>query len=128
MKNRLPHLVRNRAIAVLCVQVIAMQSISAWGIRGHTLANLAAVEGIPADGPVFLKTQKAYIGHLGTIPDTWRSVTEPYLRISEDANHSWYTEGFDFIPEPPHSRTEFILRVHDEYLGSASPIPSGRNC
>jgi hypothetical protein len=123
MKNRLPHLVRNRAIAVLCVQVIAMQSISAWGIRGHTLANLAAVEGIPADGPVFLKTQKAYIGHLGTIPDTWRSVTEPYLRISEDANHSWYTEGFDFIPEPPHSRTEFILRVHDEYLRVSKSNP-----
>ena len=34
----------------------------------------------------------------------------------EDANHSWYTEGFDFIPEPPNSRTEFILRVYDEYL------------
>ena len=25
-------------------------------------------------------------------------------------------EGFAFIPSPPHSRTEFILRVYDEYL------------
>lgn len=84
--------------------------------RGHTVANLAAVEGIPPDGPAFLKLQEAYIGHLGTIPDTWRSSTEPYLRISEDANHGWYTEGFDFIPNPPHSRAEFILRVYDQYL------------
>jgi hypothetical protein len=38
---------------------------------------------------------EAYIGHLGTIPDTWRSFTEPYLRISEDANHGRYTEQFD---------------------------------
>ena len=52
-----------------------------------------------------------------------RSFTEPYLRISEDANHSWYTEGFDFIPNPPHSRTEFILRVYDEYLRVKSADP-----
>jgi len=108
--------VTTKAIALFCAQLLAIQNLCGWGVRGHTLANLAAVERIPANGPAFLKAQKAYIGHLGTIPDTWRSVTEPYLRISEDANHSWYTEGFDFIPEPPRSRTEFILRVHDEYL------------
>jgi hypothetical protein len=76
-----------------------------------------------ANGPAFLRAQKAYIGHLGTIPDTWRSATEPYLRISEDANHSWYTEGFDFRGEPPRSRTEFILRVHDEYLRLSKSDP-----
>jgi hypothetical protein len=106
----------SKAIALLCTQLLVIQNLGAWGVRGHTLANLAAVEAIPPDGPVFLKAHKAYIGHLGIIPDTWRSVTEPYLRISEDANHSWYTEGFAFITEPPRSRTEFILRVHDEYL------------
>jgi len=106
----------HKAIALFCAQLLAIQNLGAWGVRGHTLANLAAVVAIPPNGPVFLKAQKAYIGHLGIIPDTWRSVTEPFLRISEDANHSWYTEGFSFIPEPPRSRTEFILRVHDEYL------------
>jgi len=112
-----------KATALLCVQLLAIQNLGAWGIRGHTLANLAAVESIPENGPAFLKAQKAYIGHLGIIPDTWRSVAEPYLRISEDANHSWYTEGFDFIPEPPRSRTEFILRVHDEYLRTVKSDP-----
>jgi hypothetical protein len=59
---------------------------------------------------------EAYIGHLGTIPDMWRGYSEPFLRISEDANHGWYTEQFDYIPNPPKSRTEFILAVHDQYL------------
>jgi hypothetical protein len=115
--------VTTKAIALFCAQLLAIQNLGAWGIRGHTLVNLAAVEAIPANGPVFLKAQKAYIGHLGTIPDTWRSVTEPFLRISEDANHSWYTEGFDFIPDPPRSRTEFILRVYDEYLRTVKSDP-----
>ena len=112
-----------RVTAQLCAQLLALQNLCAWGVRGHTLANLAAVESIPQNGPVFLKPQKAYIGHLGIIPDTWRSVSEPFLRISEDANHSWYTEGFDFIPQPPRSRTEFILRVYDEYLRVSKTDP-----
>jgi hypothetical protein len=115
--------VPGKTIALLCISLLAIQNLSAWGIRGHTIVNLAAVETIPSDGPVFLRAQKAYIGHLGSIPDTWRSVTEPFLRISEDANHSWYTEGFDFIPEPPRSRTEFILRVYDEYLRAVKAHP-----
>jgi hypothetical protein len=115
---------KKQAIALLCTQLLAIQNLSAWGVRGHTLTNLAAVESIPLSGPAILKTQKAYIGHLGTIPDTWRSPSEPFLRISEDANHSWYTEGFDFIPNPPLSRTEFILRVHDEYLRVSKSDPN----
>lgn len=112
-----------RIAAMALIGVLSVPRLDAWGLRGHTLSNLAAVELISSDGPVFLKTWKGYIGHLGTIPDTWRSVTEPYLRISEDANHSWYTEGFSFIPELPRSRTEFILRVYDEYLSARKSDP-----
>jgi hypothetical protein len=91
-----------RILALLSLPLVTLQPLGAWGDRGHTVANLAAVEGIPQDGPVFLKSLEAYIGHLGPIPDTWRSPSEPYLRISEDANHGWYTEGFSFIPNLPH--------------------------
>ena len=107
-----------RLILPACVVLpsIFLPSVDAWGFRGHTVVNLAAVESIPADGPAFLKTYKAYIGHLGPVPDTWRSPAEPYLRISEDPNHGWYTEQFDFIKQVPRSRTEFTLRVYDEYL------------
>src|SRR5215831_18442891 len=110
-------------MSLACMAAIAAGELGAWGFRGHTVANLAAVESIPSDGPVFLKAQKAYIGHLGPVPDTWRSPTEPYLRISEDPNHGWYTESFDFIKEVPRSRTEFTLRVYDEYLRVAKSDP-----
>lgn len=112
-----------KTVGFLCIQLVAIQNLRAWGVRGHTIANLAAVEAIPADGPVFLKAQKAYIGHMGAIPDTWRAFTEPFLRISEDPNHGWYTEAFNFIPDPPLSRTEFTLRVYDEYLRTAKSDP-----
>ncbi|HLK62075.1 MAG TPA: hypothetical protein VKU19_01450 [Bryobacteraceae bacterium] len=105
-----------KALSILSILSLTAPYAGAWGVRGHAVANLAAVEAIPQDGPAFLKAMEAYIGHLGPIPDTWRSPSEPYLRISEDANHGWYTEQFDFIPDPPHSRTEFILRVYDQYL------------
>src|SRR5450755_735080 len=114
---------KSRLTIGVCVTLLTIQSLTGWGVRGHTVANLAAAEGIGDDGPAFLRAQKAYIGHLGTIPDAWRSPSEPYLRISEDANHGWYTEGFAFIPDPPHSRTEFILRVYDEYLKTKTKDP-----
>jgi hypothetical protein len=114
---------RKRFLCWLCLELVGLQPAGAWGLRGHTVANLAAVEAIPADGPVFLKPQKAYIGHLGTIPDTWRSPAEPFLRISEDPNHGWYTEEFDFIKEIPRSRTEFTLKVYDEYLRVSKSDP-----
>lgn len=69
-----------KVIAMACIGFLSQPYLGAWGVRGHTVANLAAVEGIPQDGPAFLRAQKAYIGHLGTIPDTWRS---PPNRISE---------------------------------------------
>src|SRR5215469_13057008 len=112
-----------RFLALFTISLLNLQPLGAWGVRGHTVANLAAVEAIPPDGPAFLKAFEAYIGHLGAIPDTWRSFTEPYLRISEDANHGWYTEQFSFIPNPPHSRTEFVLRVYDEYLRAKATDP-----
>jgi len=112
----------NKTVALFCIAMLNLQQLDAWGFRGHTLANLAAVESI-SDGPTFLKAYKAYIGHLGPIPDTWRSVSEPYLRISEDPNHGWYTESFDFMREIPRSRTEFTLRVYDEYLRTIKSDP-----
>jgi hypothetical protein len=113
----------NKTIAISCAALLSLPQLDAWGFRGHTVANLAAVELIGGDGPIFLKAYKAYIGHLGPIPDTWRSVSEPYLRISEDPDHGWYTESFDFMKEIPRSRTEFTLRVYDEYLRVSKTDP-----
>ena len=112
-----------KLFSLACLWMMSLQRLDAWGFRGHTVANLAAVESIGGDGPAFLKTYKAYIGHLGPVPDTWRSPTDPYLRISEDPNHGWYTESFDFMKDIPRSRTEFTLRVYDEFLGVRKTDP-----
>jgi hypothetical protein len=111
-----------KRLAACAALILQPSPLIAWGLRGHTIANLAAVEAIQ-DGPVFLKAHKAYIGHLGTVPDLWRGMTEPFLRISEDPNHGWYTESFDFMKEIPRSRTEFTLRVYDEYLRVSKTNP-----
>jgi len=114
---------KRRLLAITGIGLLSWSQLSAWGFRGHTVANLAAVESIGPDGPVFLKADKAYIGHLGPIPDAWRSASEPFLRISEDPNHGWYTESFDFIRDIPRSRTEFTLKVYDEFLRVAKSDP-----
>jgi hypothetical protein len=117
-------LMMKKAVLFLCIGLLNIQQLGAWGFRGHTVANLAAVEAIGADGPAFLKAFKAYIGHLGPIPDSWRSPSDPFLRISEDPDHGWYTESFDFIKDIPRSRTEFTLRVYDEYLRVSKTDPA----
>lgn len=118
MKNML-----RKPLAGLSILLLASTQLGAWGLRGHTIANLVAVETLPDEGLAFLRAHTAYVGHLGTIPDMWRSMTEPFLRISEDPNHGWYTESFDFIKDVPRSRTEFTLRVYEEYLRVSKSDP-----
>jgi hypothetical protein len=36
-----------KVVAIIAVGLIHLQSVEAWGVRGHTVANLAAVEGLP---------------------------------------------------------------------------------
>src|ERR1700689_3443738 len=46
-----------------------------------------------------------------------------YVGISEHPNAGLYTESFDFIKDIPRSRTEFTLRVYDEYLRVSKSNP-----
>src|SRR5271154_6349952 len=87
-----------------------------WGPRGHQTSNRAAVDGIPSDGPVFIKNYREWIAQTGPVPDSWRGISEPYSKIFEDPNHGWFKEQFSFLPTIPRSRYEFVLRVYDEYL------------
>ncbi len=87
-----------------------------WGPRGHQSANRAAVRGLPADGPLFLKEYEDWIAKTGPVPDSWRGNGEPYSKLFEDPNHGWFKEQFAFLPEIPRSRYEFVLRLYDEFL------------
>lgn len=104
---------RIREISLLCVLVLAT---GGWGVRGHQSANRAAVKGLPADGPVFLKEYEDWIAKTGPLPDSWRGASEPYSKIFEDPNHGWFKEQFAFMTAIPRSRYEFVLRLYDEYL------------
>ena len=96
--------------------LVAVLLVGSWGPRGHITANRAAVDGIPEDGPVFLRNYREWIGQTGPVPDSWRGVTEPYSKIFEDPNHGWFKEQFSFMKQIPRSRYEFVLALYDEYL------------
>src|SRR3984885_10806811 len=96
--------------------LVAVLLLGGWGPRGHITANRAAVDGIPGDGPVFLRNYREWIGQTGPVPDSWRGASEPYSKIFEDPNHGWFKEQFSFMTEIPRNRYEFVLRLYDEYL------------
>lgn len=102
------------ALAVLATLMPASPAW-AWGPRGHEMANRAAVEAIPSDGPTFLKHYIDWITATGPLPDTWRGVGTPYSKLFEDPNHGWFREQFSFMKAIPRSRYEFVIEVYDEY-------------
>jgi hypothetical protein len=87
-----------------------------WGPRGHQTSNRAAVDGIPSDGPAFIKNYREWISQTGPVPDSWRGISEPYSKIFEDPNHGWFKEQFSFMKTIPRSRYEFVLALYDEHL------------
>jgi hypothetical protein len=88
----------------------------AWGQRAHAVIDRAALAAMPSDGPAFLLKYGDYIAASATMPDSWRSASEPFSKIEEDPNHGWFKEQFAFLKPIPRSRYEFILALHDEYL------------
>jgi hypothetical protein len=40
-------------ISLACLWMMSLQQLNAWGFRGHTVADLAAVESIGGEGPRF---------------------------------------------------------------------------
>lgn len=116
MNRRLP------AWAALAAFIFA-SPLWGWGPRGHEMANRAAVEAIPSDGPVFLQHYVNWISATGPIPDTWRGASTPYSKLFEDPNHGWFREQFSFMKTIPRSRYEFVLEVHDEYLKLSKTNP-----
>lgn len=112
------------SLTLLLALALVSATTDAWGVRGHTIANRAAVDAIPADGPVFLKEFRDWIGHTGPVPDSWRGIGEPHSKIFEDPNHGWFKEQFAFMTDIPRSRYEFVLRLYDEHLRLKATDPA----
>jgi hypothetical protein len=88
----------------------------AWGHRAHAVIDRAAIDALPADGPQFLRAYADDIATLATMPDSWRSASEPFAKIAEDPNHGWFREQFAFLKPVPRSRYEFMLALYREHL------------
>lgn len=88
----------------------------AWGHQAHVVIDRAAIEALPPDGPVFLRDYLDYITRSATLPDKWRSATEPFAKIEEDPNHGWFREQFAFLKLIPRSRYAFVLALYREHL------------
>jgi hypothetical protein len=101
-------------LSVLALVIAHPSGAYAWGKRAHAVIDAAAVDALPADGPIFLQKYKDYISDSSTIPDSWRSNSEPFSKIEEDPNHGWFMEQFSFMQMIPRSRYEFVIELYKE--------------
>ncbi|MEZ5356780.1 MAG: hypothetical protein R2762_29435, partial [Bryobacteraceae bacterium] len=104
-----------KQLLVLAALLVFAPVLDAWGLRGHSNINRAAVRTLPADGPLFLQAHEDWIAYLSIIPDTWRSPAEPFAKIIEDPNHGWFKEQFAFLNPIPRSRYEFVIAIYEEH-------------
>lgn len=63
-------------------------AVSAWGSSGHRLVGVAAMRGLPADLPAFLRTPGAVadVGELAREPDRWKGGGQPHDRERDTAH------------------------------------------
>ncbi len=95
----------------------------AWGGRGHAVIDHAALAALPEDGPMFLRNYAEFIGEEAGAPDTWRSSSEPFSKIDEDPNHTWFLERLGFLGTVPRSRYAFVLALYREHERVARTDP-----
>lgn len=107
-----------RKTVLLGLSLLAITHASAalaWGGRGHAVIDQAALATLPADGPLFLQKYTEFIAEEAGAPDTWRGSSEPFSKIDEDPNHTWFVERLRFLSPVPRSRYAFVLAVYREH-------------
>ncbi|WP_271298953.1 nuclease [Sphingomonas sp. CV7422] len=100
----------------------------AWGGTAHAVIDRAAIEAIPADGPVFLRRHVDYIAASAALPDRWRNNAENFAKIEEDPNHGWFREQFAFLKPIPRSRYAFVIALFKRYeaIKASDPATAAR--
>jgi hypothetical protein len=110
--------------ALALIVALAWSPAHAWGGRGHAVIDQAALTALPSDGPVFLQRHAAFIAEEAGAPDTWRSSSEPFAKIDEDPNHTWFVERLRFLSPVPRSRYAFLLALYREHQRVARSDPA----
>src|SRR5262249_49693820 len=122
MKNHSPKL-----IYAFSARLLALSLCLGWGARGHHEIKAAAVRALPAGELDFLKAQEPWIVYLSTIPDTYRTQNEPFLKIFEDPNHGWFIEqSAELMKNPPRSRYEFVIALYQNHLRVKDKLTNAR--
>jgi hypothetical protein len=118
------HIVVTSAFIVLAGVIFQPQTACAWGNEGHRIINRLAITNLPADAPVFLRSEAAVseIEYLGPEPDRWRSPAEPELVAAQAPEHFIDLEPADALGPLPHRRLDFEASVfasgqHPEKIG-----------
>lgn len=85
----------------------------AWGNEGHRMVNRLAASNLPADVPMFLRSESAIseIEYLGPEPDRWRSPAEPELSATQAPEHFIDLELADALGPLPRLRLDFEAKV-----------------
>jgi len=116
-----------KLIYAISALLLAPSFCLGWGARGHREINAAAIRALPAGELDFLKAQESWIIYLSTIPDTYRTQNEPFLKIFEDPNHGWFIEqSAELMKNPPRSRYEFVIALYQNHLRAKDKLTNVR--
>lgn len=105
-----------RTIALICAAAFASTAM-AWDAAGHRTICSLAIDGLPADGPVWLKdkTIQARVADQATVPDRWRSIKIGQLQHANNPDHFIDLEDLEpyelTIRTIPTLRMEFIKQL-----------------
>src|SRR5215831_13217329 len=112
-------------ILICCLLTAA--PLLAWGPRGHHELNRAVVDALADTELQFLLAQKDWIVYLGPIPDSYRGIGEPFVKIFEDPNHGWFLEQSPkLMSNPPRSRYEFVINLYEQYQRTKDKLTNVR--
>lgn len=114
-----------RQALALVLLLACSRTLTAWGPTGHRIVSRAAVSALPGDVPAFVAQQIDWIGARAITPDTYRSASEPFIKMAEDPSHTWHMEQVAFLKAIPRSRIEFVQAVYDEHTRLVKTDPTG---
>src|SRR3954464_14257760 len=80
---------RTLLLMAVAISLLADVRAGAWGAAGHRVVSRAAIFALPSDVPPFVARQIDWIGSRSVLADSWRGLTEPFSKASEDPNHVW---------------------------------------
>ncbi len=100
-------------VAGLSVLLLQPPQADGWGNEGHRMINRLATATLPADVPVFLRSEAgmSLIEYLGPEPDRWRTPAEPELAAAQAPEHFIDLEPADALGPLPRRRLDFEAKV-----------------